>query len=155
MTDPDAREASEWVTSEIQRLRGLSFEELATMESNAEHRPMVTAAANPLMLETQVFWDDREKTNLRVMVGVWDPAKRVSGSIAKDDFIRAPDGLVRRRVAVLGGHLRTLAQPKVDLLDVEQHENASDNDDIEEQPHNRDGVVGIAFVGRRVLRQRR
>ena len=45
------------------------------------------------MLETQVFWDDREKTNLRVVVDVWDPAKRVSlGSIAKDDFIRAPDG---------------------------------------------------------------
>jgi len=45
------------------------------------------------MLETQVFWDDREKTNLRVMVDAWDPARRISiGSIAKDDFIRAPDG---------------------------------------------------------------
>jgi hypothetical protein len=53
---------------------------------------MVTAAGKPLMLETQVFWDDREKTNLRVMVDVWDPAKRVSIGIAKDDFIRAPDG---------------------------------------------------------------
>jgi hypothetical protein len=54
---------------------------------------MLTAARKPLMLETQVFWDDREKTNLRVIVDVWDPAKRVSiGSIAKDDFIRAPDG---------------------------------------------------------------
>jgi len=52
----------------------------------------VTTAGRPLVLETQVFWDDREKTNLRVMVDVWDPAKRVSGSIAKDDFIRAPDG---------------------------------------------------------------
>jgi hypothetical protein len=92
MANPEARAASEWVTSEIQRLRGLSFDELATMESNAEHRPMVTAAGRPLMLETEVFWDDREKTNLRVMVDVWDPAKRVSGSIAKDDFIRAPDG---------------------------------------------------------------
>lgn len=93
MANPDAREPGEWVTSEIEQLRSLSFEELATMESKAEHRPMVTAAGKPLMLETQVFWDDREKTNLRVMVDVWDPAKRVSiGSIAKDDFIRAPDG---------------------------------------------------------------
>jgi len=54
---------------------------------------MMTADGKPLILETQVFWDDREKRNLRVIVDVWDPAKRVSfGSIAKDDFIRAPDG---------------------------------------------------------------
>jgi len=39
------------------------------------------------------LWDDRERTNLRVIVDVWDPAKRVSiGSIASDDFIVAPDG---------------------------------------------------------------
>jgi hypothetical protein len=41
------------------------------------------------------------------------------------------------------------------LLDVEQHENARDNDDIQEQPDNADRVVGIPLFGRRVLRQRR
>jgi hypothetical protein len=41
------------------------------------------------------------------------------------------------------------------LLDVEQHENAGDNDDIQEQPDNGDRVVGIALFGRRVVRQRR
>jgi hypothetical protein len=44
------------------------------------------------MLETQVFWDDREQRNLRVMVDVWDTSKRISRSIVIDDFIRAPDG---------------------------------------------------------------
>jgi hypothetical protein len=41
------------------------------------------------------------------------------------------------------------------LLDVEQHENGGDNDDIQEQPDNGDRVVGIALVARRVFRQRR
>lgn len=33
---------------------------------------------NDLILETQVVWDDGDKTRLRVMVDVWDPAKRLS-----------------------------------------------------------------------------
>jgi hypothetical protein len=54
---------------------------------------METTDGKSLVLETQVFWDDREQRNLRVLVDVWDPAKRVSfGSIASRDFIRAPDG---------------------------------------------------------------
>jgi hypothetical protein len=92
MADPDPTEAAEWVAAEIQRLRDLAFEELLKLEGQPEHQPTVTATGEPLILETQVFWDDREKTNLRVIVDVWDPTKRVSiRSIAKDDFIRAPD----------------------------------------------------------------
>jgi len=54
---------------------------------------METADGKSFILETQVVWDDREQWNLRVLVDVWDPAKRVSlGPIAKGDFIRAPDG---------------------------------------------------------------
>jgi hypothetical protein len=90
MADSDAPEAAEWVAGEIERLRGLSFKDLEAMEGRPEHRPMRTEAGKPLMLETQIFWDDRAQTNLRVMVDVWNPAKRISiGSIAKDDFIRA------------------------------------------------------------------
>ncbi|MFL5911366.1 MAG: hypothetical protein ACJ768_12420 [Gaiellaceae bacterium] len=94
MAHPDAPEAAEWVAREIERLRGLSFDDLAGLEGQREHQPKFTAAGTPLMLETQVFWDDhREKTNLRVIVDVWDPTKRFSiGSIAKDDFIRSQDG---------------------------------------------------------------
>jgi hypothetical protein len=93
MANPETPEAIEWVATEIEQLRGLSFDDLVTLERQPEHRPMLTATGTPLILETQVFWDDCKKTNLRVMVDVWDPAKRISiGSIAKDDFIRAPDG---------------------------------------------------------------
>jgi hypothetical protein len=93
MASAETGEAAEWVAREIERLRALSFEELTALVSKPEHRPTRTAAGELLMLETQVFWDDRGKTNLRVIVDVWDPARRVSfGSIASDDFIRAPDG---------------------------------------------------------------
>jgi len=93
VANPHAQEAAKWVATEIERLRNLSYDDLAGRRNQPEHRPMETADGKPLILETQVFWDDREQRNLRVIVDVWDPAKRVSlGSIAKGDFIRAPDG---------------------------------------------------------------
>jgi hypothetical protein len=93
MKDPDEPQAGEWVAAEIARLRALSYEDLVTGEGQPAHQEMLTAADRQLILETQIFWDDGKKRNLRVIVDVWDPAKRVSiGSIASDDFIRAPDG---------------------------------------------------------------
>jgi hypothetical protein len=92
LTHPYEHEAATWVVSEIERLRSLSYGDLRALESQREHRPMETADGSTLGLETQVFWDDRQRQNLRVMVDVWDPSKRISRSIAKDDFIRAPDG---------------------------------------------------------------
>jgi len=53
---------------------------------------METADGKTLVLEAQVFWDDGKRRNPRAIVDVWDPLQRMSRSIAKDDFIRAPDG---------------------------------------------------------------
>jgi hypothetical protein len=92
VTHPYEHEAAAWVVSEIERLRSLSYGDLRALESQREHRPMETADGRTLGLETQVFWDDRQRQTFRVMVDVWDPSKRISRSIAKDDFIRAPDG---------------------------------------------------------------
>jgi hypothetical protein len=55
MANANAPEAAEWLAREIERLRGLSYEDLAMLESQPEHRPVLTAAGTPLMLETQVF----------------------------------------------------------------------------------------------------
>jgi hypothetical protein len=93
MNQPDEIEARAWVATEILKLRDLSYGELAAREGDAEHRQMSRAGGKPLILETQIFWDDADEKNLRVVVDVWDPARRISfGSIARDDFIRAPDG---------------------------------------------------------------
>jgi hypothetical protein len=92
VTHPDEQEAAAWVATEIERVRSLSDDDLLALESQAEHRTMETSDGRMLGLETQIFWDDRQRQNLRVMVDVWDPSKRISGSIANDDFIRAPDG---------------------------------------------------------------
>lgn len=89
--NPYEQEAATWVAAEIGRLRKLSYDDLLALEGQREHRSMETADGEALGLETQIFWDDRERQNLRVMVDVWDPAKRISRSIARDDFIRAPD----------------------------------------------------------------
>ena len=48
-----------------------------------------------LIRETQVFSDHGGKGgDLRVMVDVWNPESRriIIGSVAKDGFIKAPDG---------------------------------------------------------------
>jgi hypothetical protein len=92
VTHPHEQEAASWVATEIERLRNLSYDDLLALEGQREHRPMETTDGTTLGLETQVFWDDRERQNLRVMVDVWDPSKRISRTIVTHDFIRAPDG---------------------------------------------------------------
>jgi hypothetical protein len=101
VTHPFEQEAAAWVVSEIERLRvvseierlrNLSYDDLLALEGQREHRPMETADGTTLGMETQVFRDDQERRNLRVMVDVWDPSKRISGSVVRADFIRAPDG---------------------------------------------------------------
>jgi hypothetical protein len=89
---PYEQEAAAWVSAEIERLRNLSYDDLLALEGQREHRPMETTDGKTLGLETQIFWDDRERRNLRVVVDVWDPSKRISRSIVTNDFIRAPDG---------------------------------------------------------------
>jgi hypothetical protein len=86
------QEAAAWVAIEIERLRSLSYDDLLALESQREDWTMETADGRTLGLETQILWDDRQRQNLRIMVDVWDPSKRISRSIVKDDFIRAPDG---------------------------------------------------------------
>jgi hypothetical protein len=93
----DVPEAHRWVADEIHRLRDLSFDDLLALErQKPEHRSVQAAHGRALILETQVLWDDhREKTDLRVLVEVWDPSRRgVSRSIARSDFIRSPEGFV-------------------------------------------------------------
>jgi hypothetical protein len=93
VTHPHEDEAAAWVATEIERLRNLSYDDLLLLRNEPEHRPMKTTDGTTLGLETQVIWDDhRDRRNLRVLVDVWDPSKRISRSIVKDDFIRAPDG---------------------------------------------------------------
>jgi hypothetical protein len=92
VTDLHEQEAAAWVTTEIERLRSLGYADLLALEGQRKHRPMETNDGQSFGLETRIFWDDRERQNIRVMVDVWDPAKRLSRSIVRDDFIRAPDG---------------------------------------------------------------
>ena len=89
----DAEAAQRWVDEEIARLRALSYAELLAMEDDAIHIQKVGVDGRPLILETEVFWDDHRRRTLRVVVDVWDATKRISWrSLAADDFIKAPDG---------------------------------------------------------------
>ena len=92
MADQHEQDAGTWVAAEIDRLRAASYTDLVALEGQAEHQPRETEDGKRLVLETQVFWDDSERRNLRVLVDVWDPSRRVViGSVARDGFIRAPD----------------------------------------------------------------
>jgi hypothetical protein len=93
VANPHEQEATAWVSAEIARLRAASYTDLLALQGQAEHQPREATDGRQLVLETQVFWDDSEHRNLRVLVDVWDPSWRlVIRSIAKDSFIRAPDG---------------------------------------------------------------
>lgn len=92
MSEAYGQEAAPWVAAEIERLRALSYDALVALVNREEHRAMETVDGKALVLETHVFWDDRERRNLRVIVDVWDLSKIISRPIVNDDFIRAPDG---------------------------------------------------------------
>jgi hypothetical protein len=90
-------EAARWVADEIARMRELPYDELIRYESHALHCEMLSAQGAVLIRETQVVSDGGGKGgDLRVMVDVWNPdgggRRRLVGSLAKDDFIMAPDG---------------------------------------------------------------
>jgi hypothetical protein len=90
VTHPSEQEAAAWVATEIERLRNLSYGDLLALKSQpGEHWSMETADGKTLGMERQIFWDDRRRQNLRVIVDVWDSRWRIAG----DSFIRAPDGL--------------------------------------------------------------
>jgi hypothetical protein len=64
---------------------------------HALHCEMLSAGGEVLIRETQVFSDSGGKGgDLRVMVDVWNPEGGgrlgIVGSLAKDGFIKAPDG---------------------------------------------------------------
>ena len=81
------------MADEIARLRTLDYADLLQLRGHAQHREMLSTSGDALILETQVFWDSKKDQTLRVIVDVWRPkSHRIIGSLAKEDFIRAPDG---------------------------------------------------------------
>ena len=88
----DKTQAEAWVAAEIAHWREVPYFELVGREGEALHAALDGADGNQWVLETQIFWDDGKKENIRVMVDVWNPRRLISTSTAIDSFIRAPDG---------------------------------------------------------------
>ena len=85
-------DAESWVAAEIARWRTASYAELVEREGQALHKEVVDSNGKAWVGETQFFWDDAEKQNLRVMVDIFEPGRLVHRSRVVEDFIRAPDG---------------------------------------------------------------
>jgi hypothetical protein len=90
----DHEEAVGWVAEKINALRTRHYDELRCFESKPLHEEMRAGSGELLILETMVYLDDGDEQNLRVMVDVWRPKRWgiIIRSIARDDFIIAPDG---------------------------------------------------------------
>jgi hypothetical protein len=84
--------AKEWIATEIARWRAMSYSELVEHEGEALHVERMDPRGKTWILETEFFWDDRRRKDIRVTVDVWDPDRRISRSVAIDAFIRAADG---------------------------------------------------------------
>jgi hypothetical protein len=83
-------EARKLLARRITELRSLSYVALQQMQG-----PNTAQATGPsgkaYQLEIQIFWDDRSRRNLRVMVSVDDMGGSSLAPLS-DDFIVAPDG---------------------------------------------------------------
>ena len=80
------------MAAEIERWREVPYDDLVRHVGEALHVNVQDKEGKVWIRETQLFWDDRKRRNIRVMVDVWDPGRRVSRSTAIDDFLRAPNG---------------------------------------------------------------
>ena len=92
MKHPDKTEAQSWVRAQIERLRGMTYDELVASVDEPAHFHVQSRTGRDLMGETQVFWDSGEPGPLRVIVDICEPKPGIVRSIASADFIRAPDG---------------------------------------------------------------
>lgn len=93
LTDEDRAYVEAWVAGEIQRLRALDYEELLLHEGEDFHSERLVPSGAYVLSETSVFWDDPDARTLRVFVDAAQPRSgRMPPSVAKEDFIRAPDG---------------------------------------------------------------
>jgi hypothetical protein len=92
---PDLGEAREWVQDEVDRLRALGHQELLRLRGAPRHHPFTSRTGRQLIGEVSVHRDSGEGGPLRVIVDVWEPRRwRLTRSIARDSFIRSPDGRV-------------------------------------------------------------
>ena len=81
----------DWVNAKIAELRAMTYDELLRRLNRPEHVD-VEDAAEWFVGEVNVFWDDRKGGDLRVIVDAWRRRRIGSRTLAKDDFILAPDG---------------------------------------------------------------
>jgi hypothetical protein len=88
----EVEQAKKWVAAEITRWRAVPYSRLVAHEGEALHVDRMDERGKTWILETQFFWDDRRRKDIRVTVDVWDPDRRISRSVAIDAFIRAADG---------------------------------------------------------------
>ena len=108
-TPADKAEAAHWLADEVERLRGLPYDDLAELAGRRQNREMHTASGRSLDLETQIAWDDDQRKTLYVTLNVWDGGtigQAHRQEIAHDEFALSRDqhggvlGPVRRREAV-------------------------------------------------------
>ncbi len=87
----DKAEAGEILARITSELRKQSYEELRGFLRDPHMREASGAGGATYQVEVQVFWDDRQETNLRVMVSIDDGGLSAFKPLS-DDFIIAPDG---------------------------------------------------------------
>ena len=89
----DRVEATRIADEALWALRNVSPTELVTRYLDKPETSEVTGSSGATYhTETQVFWDDQEHRNLRVMVSIDDGTWRSSHVPLSRDFIVAPDG---------------------------------------------------------------
>lgn len=81
----------DWVNAKIAELRATTYGELLLRLERPEYAD-VDDSGELFVGEVNVFWDDREGGNVRVIVDAWRRPVIGSRTLAKDDFVRAPDG---------------------------------------------------------------
>jgi hypothetical protein len=94
MPHPDQIEAQEWVATEIERVRAMSYRDLLPMVDNPIHHRVPSRTGRFLMGETMVWGLPGEPDWLQVTVDICEPQPGVVHAITEQTFFVAADGSV-------------------------------------------------------------
>jgi hypothetical protein len=89
----DKGEARSVLRAHMARYRTRSYAELAAEINRLEVCETLGASGATYQIETQVFWDDNQRQNLRVSGAIDDGGLRAFLPLC-EDFVMAPDGTI-------------------------------------------------------------
>ena len=87
----DKQRAKAILSEQMSQLRSQTYSQLKEFMGNSQHLEITAPSGKEYQLEFESWWDDKQESNLRVVVSIDDRGLRAFFPLT-NSFIIAPDG---------------------------------------------------------------